>query len=287
MTKIRSVLVTGAGGYIGRHVVKALLDLGIEVSAIDNKTEDIDFRANKIEYNIFSNRENIYEDLGKPDVCLHLAWRDGFIHNSESHMQNLYSHYNFLRKMVDGGLKHVVVMGTMHEIGYFEGEIDENTPTNPHSLYGIAKNSLRQALQVFLKDKDVIFQWLRAFYIYGDDIKSNSIFSKIIRAEQDGMEWFPFTSGKNKYDFITVEDLAKQIALCSIQNEVTGIINCCSGKPVPLGDVVEKFIKKNGFRIKLKYGVYPDRTYDSPAIWGNNEKIEKVLNRVYEESFKY
>lgn len=72
MTNIKSILVTGAGGYIGRHVVEKLLDLGIEVTSVDNNAELIDVRANRIEYDIFSNKENIYEDLGRPDVCLHI-----------------------------------------------------------------------------------------------------------------------------------------------------------------------------------------------------------------------
>lgn len=273
----RTVLVTGAGGYIGNYVVKTLLDMGINVSAVDNNTERVDLRANIMEYNIFSGNKEIFEQLGRPDVCLHMAWRDGFVHNSDSHLNNLYLHYEFIKNMVNGGLNHVAVMGTMHEVGYHEGEIDEKTPTNPYSMYGIAKNSLRQSLEVFLKDKDTIFQWLRAFYIYGDDIKSKSVFSKIIQAEEEGKETFPFTLGTNKYDFIPVEELARQISLCVLQKEVEGIINCCSGKAVTLKDMVEEFLRKNEFNIKLNYGVYPERPYDSPEIWGSNKKIQKVL----------
>ncbi|MEK8209680.1 NAD(P)-dependent oxidoreductase [Paenibacillus sp. FSL L8-0696] len=277
MSKISTVLVTGAGGYIGRFVVKTLLDLGIQVSAVDFNTEFIDDRAKKLEFNIFAEYENIYEELGSPDVCLHMAWRDGFVHNAESHMLHLYSHYKFIRSMVEGGLKHVAVMGTMHEVGYFEGEINESTPTNPHSLYGIAKNSLRQSLSILLQNKDdVVFQWLRAFYIYGDDAKSKSVFSKIIQAEKEGKEIFPFTTGKNKYDFITVDELAKQISLSVMQTKVTGIINCCSGNPISLKEKVEDFLETNNFSIKLDYGAFPERPYDSPGIWGNSDKIKEI-----------
>jgi dTDP-6-deoxy-L-talose 4-dehydrogenase (NAD+) len=277
MVSNKTILITGAGGYIGNYVVKTLLDMGFNVSAVDNNTERIDFRANIIEYNIFSGDEQIYEQLGSPDICVHMAWRDGFVHNADSHLKNLYSHYEFVRNMVNGGLRHIAVMGTMHEIGYHEGEINEDTPTNPYSLYGIAKNSLRQALNSLLKDKDIVFQWLRAFYIYGDDLKNKSIFSKIIQAEQEGKEVFPFTTGENKYDFITVDELARQISLSVLQTDIDGIINCCSGQAVSLKEMVENFLEKNKFKIKLEYGVYPDRPYDSPSIWGNNEKIQNAI----------
>lgn len=58
-------------------------------------------------------------------------------------MEDLPSHYLFIKNLLEGGLKHIAVMGTMHEVGFFEGSIKEDTPTNPQSLYGIAKNALR------------------------------------------------------------------------------------------------------------------------------------------------
>jgi nucleoside-diphosphate-sugar epimerase len=277
---LKKVLVTGAGGYIGRHVVSELLNLGAEVIATDLDIDNIDSRATSIKSDIFSGSPEIYKELNSPDVLLHMAWKDGFVHNSDSHLKYLSKHYEFIINMVQGGLKHVAVMGTMHEIGYYEGVISENTPTNPISMYGIAKDALRKSIQLYLKDKDVVLQWLRAYYIYGDDKKNNSIFAKIIQANEDGKELFPFTTGKNKYDFIRVEDLAKQISATVVQNKVNGIINCCSGIPISLAEKVEAFIKESNFNIKLKYGAFPDRPYDSPAVWGDNSKIQEILKDI-------
>ena len=274
------VLVTGANGYIGRHVVEQLLDMGADVLAADFSFDGVDERAQRVETPIFSGLEDIYEQMGKPDVCIHLAWRNGFVHNADSHIEDLPNHYTFLKNMIEGGLKQVVVMGTMHEVGYWEGAIDENTPTNPLSLYGIAKNALRQMTELLAKKSEVCFQWIRGYYIIGDDIKSNSIFSKIVQAEQAGNKTFPFTSGKNLYDFISLEELAREIASVGLQKEVTGIINCCSGKPVSLAEQVESFIKEHGFKIRLEYGAYPDRAYDSPGIWGDAEKIKQIMSKV-------
>lgn len=276
---MKKVLVTGANGYIGKHVVKAFLNSGYEVYVSDFGYKGVDERAKIIEYPIFNREKNIYEILGSPDVLVHLAWRDGFIHNSNSHMRDLSDHVTFLENMIDGGLSNLTVMGSMHEVGYWEGAVDEKTPCNPMSMYGIAKNALRQALLLYVKDKPVNLHWLRAFYIYGDDMRGSSIFAKLCQAVEDGKKEFPFTTGKNRYDFIHIDSLAEQILAASIQSEVTGVINVCTGETLSLAEKVESFIKEKQWDIKLKYGVYPEREYDSPEIWGDNTKIKAIMER--------
>ena len=272
------ILVTGAGGYIGRFVVNALTDKGCHVIAADIRPIENCNAAEQVVCDIFSGEENLYEKLGSPDVLLHMAWLDGFKHNSFRHIDYLHRHVAFIKSLLDSGLRQAAVMGTMHEVGYHEGAIDENTPCKPMSYYGIAKNALRQTLEILFKDYEgAVLQWLRAYYIIGDDINGNSIFSKICKAEQEGKELFPFNSGKNKYDFISINELADQISAAVMQKDVSGIINCCSGEPVALADRVEQFIKDNNFKIRLEYGAFPDRPYDSPAVWGSREKIDMIL----------
>lgn len=273
----KKVLVTGANGYIGRHVVKQLLDSGCDVVVSDVRFDGIDSRAKLNKTPLFEKNEHIYTDFGEPDVCIHMAWRNGFQHNNISHIEELSKHYEFIQSMLQQGLKQLVVMGTMHEIGYWEGAITEDTPANPTSLYGIAKNALRQLAILEAKNNNAILQWVRAYYIIGDDEKNNSIFTKIVQAEKEGKTTFPFTTGKNKYDFIDVDKLAEQISAVATQTKVHGIINCCTGQPMSLAERVEKFIKDKGYKIKLEYGAYPDRPYDSPGVWGDTTKINAIL----------
>lgn len=270
------ILVTGANGYLGQGIVKQLLDDGAEVIAVDFSLDYVDDRAEKLSVDLF-NIENPFEYFNNPDVLLHLAWRDGFVHNSPNHLNDLAKHYAFIESMIKGGLKQVAVLGTMHEIGFYEGAIDENTFCKPLNLYGVAKNALRGATEYLCKTNDVVFQWLRGYYIVGNSKFGNSIFSKITTAVEEGKKEFPFTTGKNKYDFLDYDEFAYQVSAAVMQNDVNGIINICSGKPVSLADRVEKFISENNYDIKLKYGAFPDRAYDSDAVWGNSEKIEKIL----------
>lgn len=279
------ILVTGAAGYLGIGIVTELLNRGHDVIAASIKNDLVDNRAKKYNANIFENN-NPYEYYGQPDIVLHLAWRNGFMHMANTHIEDLPSHCKFLMDMIDSGCKKICVMGSVHEIGFFEGSIDENTPCKPLSYYGIAKNALRDYTQILCKTYNTIFQWIRGFYIVGNSIDGCSVFSKIVQAEKEGKDKFPFTKGQNMFDFLDYNIFCKYVCDIVLQDDVVGIINCCNGRPMKLADRVEKFIKDNNFKIKLEYGKFPDRPYDSKAIWGNDNKLQKILNKEgYDDKF--
>lgn len=270
------ILVTGANGYLGQGIVKHILDSSSEVIATDFSVNHVDDRAKRMVCDLFSITDP-YEYFGEPDVLLHLAWRDGFVHYSNAHIEDLPKHYNFIKSFADSNVKRIAVMGSMHEIGFFEGSINEDTPCNPTTPYGISKNALRELTEMFCKQENIEFQWLRGYYIVGNSKYGSSIFSKITKAEAEGQEEFPFTMGLNQFDFIDYEDFCEQVAKTVGQDKVLGVINICSGRPEKLADRVEHFIKENRYKIKLKYGAFPDRPYDSKAVWGDNSKIDRIL----------
>ena len=274
------ILVTGADGYLGQGIVKKLLDKGATVVAsVYDKSENVslDSRAIVKRCDLFE-IEKPFDYFEKPDILLHLAWRDGFVHFSDAHLDDLPKHVKFISDFASSPVHMISVMGSMHEIGFFEGSIDESTPCHPESFYGIAKNALRDATRIICKRNNKIFQWLRGYYIVGNTSRGSSIFSKIAAAAEAGQKKFPFTMGLNQFDFLDYNDFCKQVSSAVLQDKINGIINICSGYPEKLAERVERFIRENGYSIALEYGAFPDRPYDSKAVWGNNKKIQSILS---------
>ena len=271
------VLLTGANGYLGKGVLKALSQTNNRIVAtsrrFDTFIDNVTYRA----ANLFE-IDDPYDFFDAPDVLLHLAWTDGFVHMSMSHLENLFKHMEFINCLISKGIKKVCVMGSVHEVGFYEGSVDENTPCKPQSFYGISKNALRQTVELLCDKNGIIFQWIRGYYIVGNDTSGSSIFSKIAKAEIEGKKSFPFTLGLNQFDFLDYDVFCDYIVRIVNQNKINGVINCCSGRPEKLSDRVEKFIKDNKYSIKLDYGKFPDRPYDSKAIWGDNTKLLKIIN---------
>ena len=271
------ILVTGANGFMGQGIIKGLSETGNQIIASDFTNFAYSYKNVESKAGNLFEIEDPFEYFEKPDVLVHLAWRDGFKHSSINHILDLPGHYKFLKKMTESGVKKLVVMGSMHEVGFHEGSINENTACNPLSLYGIAKNSLRQMTELLVKNTETRLQWVRGFYIVDNTEKGCSIFSKIIQASLAGKKTFPFTSGINQFDFLDFNDFCKQVVAVVLNDTVFGTINACSGIPETLASRVERFIRENNLSIKLEYGAFPDRPYDSLAIWGDSKKIHEIL----------
>jgi nucleoside-diphosphate-sugar epimerase len=273
-------LVTGGSGYVGPHVVRSLLARGYRVSTMTRpggRSSTVE-GSHQLSGDILSPDFDAQSLDARFDVVVHLAWRDGFTHNSPAHMGDLSAHYRFLTESVPRLADRLVALGTMHEVGYWHGAIDAGTPTNPTSQYGVAKDALRRSLPLALPES-FSAAWARCYYILGDDRRNRSIFTRLLEAADAGKTDFPFTSGTNQYDFIDVAQLGDQIAALAGAWDVTGVVNTCSGHPRSLADQVEEFIAANDLGIRLNYGAFPDRPYDSPAVWGDASTIAGVMSR--------
>ena len=275
------ILITGANGYIGYHLVKQLCDEGDTVLAVDIKNDRIDERAEFINCNLFSGDCDLVEHLAKdnkmPDIYVNLACKDVAVHNSLWHINSIPLVLDLFKSFIDNGTKRVITVGSMHDVGYFEGMVTEDVIPNPTTFYGISKDTIRRLVASYAVIKGVSHAHLRFFYTYGDDLQSSgSIFSKILQMEQEGKTMFPFTDGLNQFDYTEIHELARYISNAAKSN-YTGIINCCSGKPITIKDMVNKFLADNNLKIRPEYGAFPSRPYDSPCIYGDAALINKIM----------
>lgn len=281
------VLVTGANGFVGNHVVTYLLSRGIDVIASSRNIQKAKeytwyHSVQFIEFDFYADFENIslYNYFDKPDILIHLAW-DGLPNfNSSHHIErNLFNQYKFLTNYIDSGGKHVLITGTCFEYGLQNGCLSEDMPTNPITAYGIAKDALRKFLEVrYPNHYDLIFQWVRLFYMYGNGQHPKSIISQLANAIKNGDSIFNMSGGEQTRDYLPVETVAEYISKIALQNNVRGIINCCSGNPISIKQLVENYIKSNFETIKLNLGFYSYPEYEPMHFWGETKKIAKVIS---------
>lgn len=281
---MKKVLIMGANGYIGSCLTKYLCDMQdkYEVIASGRHNNYIDSRAKYIEYDIiqeFQNPQEFMDLFGIPDICIYLAWQDGFAHNSDAHMNDLPYHWNFIKQMLDSGIRHLAVAGSFREYGAFCGAAKENSVIEPDNYYTLAKDTLHKAIEIYIHNskEKICFQWLRPFSVYGYDKNNHSVFSKMLQWESEGRTTFPCTDGTERYDYIHIDELVRQIEAIVAQTKVDGVINCCTGHSTSLKEQIEEFICENHLKIRPVYGGFPKRSYDSDEIYGDRTKLNEIL----------
>jgi len=282
---MKNVLVTGATGFIGNYVVEELLHSNCRVIASSSLREKARLKAwfDKVDYKAldfseFDSAIDYFNFFGKPDILIHLAWEGLPNYKASFHLeQNLPRHFAFLENMIQHGLKSLTVTGTCFEYGMQEGCLTEEMEVNPTNPYAIAKNRLREKLQQLEINHAFILRWVRLFYMYGEGQNPNALLSQLGKALTNKETVFNMSGGEQVRDFLPVEKVAEYIVKIALQENVKGIINCCSGKPVTVRQLVEEYLQMNNKTIQLNLGYYPYPDYEPMRFWGDNTKLKSIL----------
>ena len=192
--------------------------------------------------------------------------------------ENLPNDRAFLSAMLEGGLKHLLVTGTCFEYGMMEGELSEDMETKPDNPYGLAKDTLRRELQARTMGTDVIFQWARLFYMFGPGQSKTSLFSLLQKAIDNKDTIFDMSGGEQVRDFLPIETIAKKLVHIALQDDVTGIINICSGRSATVRELVEEYLARRDAKIELNLGHYPYPDYEPFRFWGSTTRLNLALN---------
>lgn len=281
---MKKVLLTGATGFIGNHVMNELLKMPVSVIATSTDEEKAKQKEwfGKVRYIPFDFRTinesaDYFSHFGRPDILIHLAWEGLPNYRSLFHVDvNLPTHIKFLGNLARNGLKDITVTGTCFEYGMQEGCLREDMPAMPANPYGLAKDSLRKELQRMQQDYNFTLKWVRLFYMYGGGQNPNSLLSQLEKALATGEKVFNMSGGEQIRDFMPVEEVASAIVSIAFQNKISGIINCCSGKPVSVKDFVRSYLREKSKDLTLNLGYYPYPDYEPMAFWGDNTKLKTI-----------
>ena len=284
---MKKILVTGATGFIGNYVIAQLLQqknctVIASSSTIENARSASWFPLVKyIPFNLkeFDDRINYYEFFDKPDMVIHLAWEGLPNYKAAFHVEeNLPRHFSFLKNCIEHGITDVTITGTCFEYGMPEGCLSEDMDTMPANAYAIAKDTLRKQLQQLQQLKSFKLKWVRLFYMYGSGQSPNSLLSQLDRALANGETEFNMSGGEQERDYLPVEKVAANLVRIALQNEVTGVINCCSGNPLTVKAFVKDYLAQKKRNIQLNLGYYPYADYEPMRFWGDNQKLKTIIN---------
>jgi dTDP-6-deoxy-L-talose 4-dehydrogenase (NAD+) len=282
-----TVLVTGATGFLARYVIPAIQRRGHPViaTAIEN-TEDaakcpwlagVRYHA----YDLAQRDTSNFALLEKPDTLLHLAWQ-GLPHYTEMYHieRNLWTSYLFIKEMIAGGLRDLTVAGTCFEYGMREGCLDESMDPRPANAYAVAKDSLRRFADMLHLHADFTFRWLRLFYLYGAGQAPSALMAQLQAALDRGEKSFNMSGGEQVRDYLPAAVMGEHIAACALQTRHNGVINCCSGAPITVRALVERYLAERNVQIALNLGYYPYPNYEPMAFWGDATRLRAVLSQV-------
>ena len=271
MFKSKKVIVSGATGFIGQHLIPILLKDGYEVLAISRSQKRAEtlpwFKDVKFVSYDFHSGQQITEVEGFRGL-IHLAWQDLPNYDSSIHVKkNLPCSYRFIDSLIDKGVNQVLIAGTCFEYGLKSGAISSSSTTEPTTQYAIAKDTLRKKLTLLSFKKDFNLQWARIFYMFGKGQNSNSIISQLDFAIKNNQKVFHMSGGEQLRDYLPVEKASEKLSnLYKSGNK--GIFNICSGKPISIRNLVESYIEKKNSNIVPKYGYYPYSVYEPMQFWG-------------------
>ncbi|MGA8222573.1 MAG: NAD(P)-dependent oxidoreductase [Candidatus Acidiferrales bacterium] len=279
------LLVTGAGGFIGAHVVRALARSGHTVFAAGRKmnTSGLQEReSSEIQYL----QLDVRDDPGVrtavrqicPDVTIHLAWCKvtGRFWTAPANLDWVSTTLSVARAVADEGCRRLVLAGSCAEYDWNYGFLSEEcTPLKPQTLYGACKNALREILESYALETSMQLAWLRLFYLYGPGEDRTRFIPSVILPLLHG-KTAKCTSGEQMRDFLQVEDMASAISAVATSN-FAGAINIGSGLPVKIRTIVETIARILECPDRLLVGGLPDNPAEPPLLVADVRKLTREI----------
>jgi nucleoside-diphosphate-sugar epimerase len=264
MTERRNVLVTGATGFIGRHVLPRLIARGYRVHAVgrtpiagplDVQWHNADLLAPGVAAALAATI--------RPSHLLHLAWTatSGEFWIAPENVDWVAASLALYRSFAIADGRRALFVGTCAEYDWSHALLDEGaTPCNPATLYGAAKDALHRVLRVASVQDGVSLAWGRLFSVYGPFEAERRLVPSVALPLLRGAP-APCGSGIVERDFMHVEDVAEALATI-LDSRYEGPVNVASGVCPPLRDIIDIIAKQVGGPPLVRFGTRPSRPHE-------------------------
>jgi GDP-4-dehydro-6-deoxy-D-mannose reductase len=240
-------LVTGAGGFVGSHLVCDLRDNGFEVVAAGRSSGDVtDAQAVR----------RLVAEV-RPTHVFHLAGvREAEL--GELLRINVIGTVNALEAVAaEAPGARVVVVGSAAEYGETAREpVGEDDPLLPVTEYGVAKAAQGLAAAAVARRRGIQVTRARLFNLLGPGEPKSFVASGIaarISAIQAGTAEPPLQTGDltTRRDFVDVRDAARALRLIAVRGDAGAVYNVCSGHATPIGELVEQLLALAGLEVAV------------------------------------
>jgi nucleoside-diphosphate-sugar epimerase len=256
------VLVTGAGGFIGRRVVPLLARDGHEVHSARGDLLEPATAGDLIA-------------AVRPTHLLHLAWytEHGRFWESPQNLPWVEASLRLWREFAaSDGAERFVGVGSCAEYEWSQPLLDEAaTPLRPASLYGVCKDATRRTLEAASERAGISFGWGRVFFIYGPDEASGRLVPSVAGALAEGRPARTSDGGQVR-DFLHVDDAAAAL-VALLESDVRGAVNIASGHGVPVREIVETLGRLAGRPDLIELGAVPRPEDDPPEMVGGMDRL--------------
>jgi GDP-4-dehydro-6-deoxy-D-mannose reductase len=269
-------LVTGAGGFVGRHLVAHLTEAGDDVCTTDPATGGADI----------TDAAAIAAELAEaaPEVVYHLAgWADvggSWARPVDAFRANAEGTLNVLTAAQEAGVQRVVAVSSADvygQAGPDEMPLTEESPLRPSSPYAASKVAADYlGLQAWLGHGLPVLR-VRAFNHLGpgqtDRFVASALASRIAQAERDGGTTLTVGNLTARRDYTDVRDVVRAYRLLAERGEPGEAYNVCSGVDLAVQDIVDRLLALATVDLELEVDQSLFRPVDTPVLRGSHDKI--------------
>lgn len=269
-----TVLLTGATGFVGRHVLQALADKPVRLRIVTRAGHE--GASPWPAAGEFVHSPDLFEEAPSwwervchgVDAVLHLAWytEPGQYLQSSKNLDCLAGTLSLARGCCAAKVRRMVGVGTCFEYDTFVGHLSTQTALKPASPYAAAKAAAFLSLGEHFRQAGVSFAWCRLFHLHGDGEDPRRLVPYVRSRLAQGLP-ADLTSGDQIRDYMHVRDAADEIVNVLLGPRV-GAVNVCSGTGTTVRALVEGIADEYGRRDLLRFGARAENFTDPPIVVG-------------------